>query len=184
MSGKCYIETFEEDAGGWYGWNADGAAALEIRDGAAITHSPWWVDYNHAPPGAGYLHILFALDMHEKGARQGVEGENRFTRGKHPTDFTDASLTFRIRGDLEQPVEKPMLCRMNRAFGRVGRQSVLSTHLRVRVRKAPWPLAKRSKAGLSTFPMAPRATNRLWRPLGVPMPVIFRITSPRLKAPP
>ena len=101
-SGKCYIETFDQGAGGWYGWSADGAAALEIRDGAAISRSPWWVDYNHAPPGAGYLHILFALDMHEKGASHGVEGENRFVRGKHPTDFTDARLTFRIRGDLEQ----------------------------------------------------------------------------------
>ena len=29
------------------------------RSCVGTTRSPWWIDYNHAPPGAGYLHMLF-----------------------------------------------------------------------------------------------------------------------------
>ena len=38
-----YIETFDDGPGGWFGWvdNARGPRALEIRDGSAISRSPW-----------------------------------------------------------------------------------------------------------------------------------------------
>lgn len=100
-----YIEGFDEGPGGWYGWisNAAGPKPLEIRDSCALSRSPWWIDYNHAPPGAGYLHLLYMLNT---GGRPGehqreVEGENRFIKGGYPTDFTDARFSLRLKGELE-----------------------------------------------------------------------------------
>ena len=58
-----YVETFDGKGSGWIGWGGPGvgATALDIRDGIAVSRSPWWVDFNHAPPGGGYLHLLYAL---------------------------------------------------------------------------------------------------------------------------
>src|SRR5712672_957512 len=52
---RTYVETFDNGPGGWY---ADRRYALPVWDGVAYCHSPWWLDANHAPPGAGYLHLL------------------------------------------------------------------------------------------------------------------------------
>jgi hypothetical protein len=99
-----YIETFEAGPGGWYGWesNAAGPRPLESLAGCVVSRSPWWIDYNHAPPGAGYMHLLFSLNT--AGAQtehqREVAGSNRFVEGGHGTDFTDARLTFRLKGEL------------------------------------------------------------------------------------
>lgn len=100
-----YREGFDEGSGGWYGWisNAAGPKPLEIRDSCALSRSPWWIDYNHAPPGAGYLNLLYMLNT---GGRPGehqreVEGENRFTKGGYPTNFSEARFSLRLRGELE-----------------------------------------------------------------------------------
>ena len=68
-----YLETFDSDPGGWFGWisNTQGPRPLEIRQSCAISQSPWWIDYNHAPPGAGYLHLLYMLFT------AGVAGEHQ-----------------------------------------------------------------------------------------------------------
>ena len=100
-SRATYRHCFADGPGGWYGWNAEGASALEIVDGVAVSRSPWWVDGNHAPPGGGYLHILFTLNTRVEGESAAVGGQNGFIRGGFPTDFTNARLTFRIRGDLD-----------------------------------------------------------------------------------
>lgn len=100
-----YVETFDDGPGGWYGWisNAAGPRPLEIRDSCAISRSPWWIDYNHAPPGAGYLHLLYMLNTGGKPGehQREVEGGNRFTKGGYPRDFTNARLTVRLKGELE-----------------------------------------------------------------------------------
>ncbi|MEE2658888.1 MAG: hypothetical protein VX733_10315 [Candidatus Latescibacterota bacterium] len=100
-----YIETFGDGPGGWYRWisNAAGPARLDIVDGYAVSRSPWWIDYNHAPPGGGYMHLLYMLNT---GGTPGehqrdTEGENRFILGSFPTNFTDAQLTLRLRGELK-----------------------------------------------------------------------------------
>jgi hypothetical protein len=105
---RAYVETFDDDCGGWVGWisNAAGPARLERRDGAILSSGPWWVDYNHAPPrGAGYLHLLFALQTrpHYKydAAMRDLAGPNRFIEGDFPTDLTDARVTLRVRGDVD-----------------------------------------------------------------------------------
>lgn len=71
MDSRTYVETFDHGPGGWFGWvsNLEGPKRLERTSSALVSRSPWWIDYNHAPPGAGYLHILFC--MLTKGPRCG-----------------------------------------------------------------------------------------------------------------
>lgn len=99
-----YVETFDDGSGGWFGWidNARGPKPLERGPSSVIARSPWWIDYNHAPPGAGYMHLLFMLlTSGSPGEHQReVSGENRFIKSGFGTDFTDARLTFRMKGEL------------------------------------------------------------------------------------
>jgi len=110
-----YTETFDDGPGGWYAWqsNFDGDHPLEVKDGCAISRSPWWIDYNHAPPGAGYMHLLFMVDTQgAPGERhRAVVGENRFIQGGFGTDFTNARLTLRLKGELlERGAQLHLLC--------------------------------------------------------------------------
>lgn len=99
-----YRETFDQGPGGWWGWggNDKGLERLKIKDGAAISHSPWWIDYNHAPPGAGYIHMIFCLNTRGPFTEimKEVSGTNHFASGKFPLDFTNAKVTFRLKGEL------------------------------------------------------------------------------------
>lgn len=102
-----YRHDFRDGAGGWLGWqsNAAGAKALVIAEGAAVSSGPWWIDYNHAPPGGGYLSILFALHtIHGPDFPQqykDVGGMNTFVAGGFPLDFTNARVTVNVRGHLK-----------------------------------------------------------------------------------
>ena len=101
---QTYVETFDNGAGGWVGWisNAAGPKPLEVRDSCLVSRSPWWIDYNHAPPGAGYLNLLtMLLTRGPFGEHQReVSGENRFVSGGFGTDFTNAKVTLRLKGEL------------------------------------------------------------------------------------
>lgn len=103
--GVTYLETFDEGPGGFFGWisNAQGPRALEYHPGIVTARSPWWIDYNHAPPGAGYLHLPFIL--YTRGPLGEVYkeagGRNHFIDGKFPIDFTDARVTLRLKGEVE-----------------------------------------------------------------------------------
>lgn len=103
---SLYRETFDDGPCGWFGWisNHDGPKTLEWKRGALTSRSPWWIDYNHAPPGAGYLHMLFVLLT--SGAAHGevyrdLGGTNRFLEEGHPVDFREAQITVRLKGELE-----------------------------------------------------------------------------------
>ena len=78
---------------------------MEFVDGAAISRGPWWVDSNHAPPGGGYLHLLYCLHTHPSfyGLRNFAElgGVNRFIEEGFQRDFTDARLTLRLKGEVD-----------------------------------------------------------------------------------
>ena len=63
MAEKVFIETFDHGPCGWINWGSKGPFAVEIHDSIALSRSPWWVDYNHGPPGAGYLHMPFMLHL-------------------------------------------------------------------------------------------------------------------------
>ena len=113
MSPKEYVETFDEGPGGWCGWisNQGGPKPLEWTEQGITSRSPWWVDYNHAPPGAGYLHMLAALNTAgpETEANMDAGGPNRFIAGGFPVDFTGASLTVRLQGELRTRGAAPVL---------------------------------------------------------------------------
>ena len=98
--GMTYVETFEDGAGGWVGWS-HGLTALETRSGVVVSRSPWWIDANHAPPGGGYLHLLFALYPTRPHMPPPVGEVNRFVEGGFPSDFTNARMTLRLRGELD-----------------------------------------------------------------------------------
>ena len=102
---KTYRETFDEGPGGWYGYaDVPGQVmkALEWKPGRLTSRSPWWIDYNHAPPGAGYFHMLFILSTFgpQPEAIKDAGGPNRFIAGAYPTDFTGARVTVRSQGEL------------------------------------------------------------------------------------
>lgn len=105
MPSPSYIETFDQGPGGWIRVvdNVSPPAALPVKDGALWSYGPWWVDYNHAPPGAGYLQLLMCLNT--KGpfgeTLKEVGGENRFVAGGFPRDLTNATITARLKGELE-----------------------------------------------------------------------------------
>ena len=99
-----YTENFATDPGGWWGWesNSAGPRALDHRPGSLTSRSPWWIDYNHAPPGAGYLHMLYCTFT--RGALgeyyREVGGPHRLLDGQFPTDYTNAKLTVRMQGEI------------------------------------------------------------------------------------
>jgi hypothetical protein len=103
-----YVETFDDGSGGWFTWKPapempspsdESSIPPEIRDGVLVTRSPWWVDSNHAPPGAGYLHLLAYLLTN--GAHIPPKGwPNRFVEGGYSRDLRDAVLNVRLRGEV------------------------------------------------------------------------------------
>jgi hypothetical protein len=101
---RVYAETFDDGPGGWFAWasNALGPKPLEVAPSCVVSRSPWWIDYNHAPPGAGYLHLLFMLLTRGPFGEHQREtaGVNRFVEGEFPADFTDARLSLTLRGEL------------------------------------------------------------------------------------
>jgi hypothetical protein len=105
MLRKSYVEEFDDGPGGWLRMvdNYQPPAALPVQQGAIWSYGPWWLDYNHAPPGAGYLQLLMCL--YTRGPlRESVKeagGLNRFVADRYPTDLTGAAVTVRARGELE-----------------------------------------------------------------------------------
>ncbi|MBT4497341.1 MAG: hypothetical protein HOC74_06450 [Gemmatimonadetes bacterium] len=98
---RIYTETFDDGPGGWV---ADLRSPLPVWDGVAHCFSPWSVDANHAPPGAGYLHLLMYLITHTSSlsptdAEQ--HGRNRFVENGYSTNLTNAKLTVRLRGTMD-----------------------------------------------------------------------------------
>jgi len=104
-SGRLYREDFQNGPAGWWGWsgNHEGFRRFELAPSAIVSRSPWWVDYNHAPPGAGYLHMVFCLNT--KGpigeAMTDLFQRNRFVDDKYPQNFLNAALTFRLKGEVK-----------------------------------------------------------------------------------
>jgi hypothetical protein len=126
-----YRETFDDGAGGWFGWDQSGMTPLEVRDNAIVARGPWWVDYNHAPPGAGYLHILFALYTKDDALSRPVAGTNRLIASRCPTNFTDAKLTFRLRGEMEMKGSQLLLLAQSQVGDRAINSVLTAQPLRV-----------------------------------------------------
>jgi len=105
MNPPLYRETFDNGPGGWYGMidNFQGVKPLPVQNGIISSYAPWWIDYNHAPPGAGYLHLLMGL--YTRGplteAMREYAGRNHFIEQQFPTNFTNLTMSLRLRGELE-----------------------------------------------------------------------------------
>ncbi|RIK41246.1 MAG: hypothetical protein DCC55_12425 [Chloroflexi bacterium] len=100
-----YQETFDAGPGGWMTWlGHNRPAAPELVDGALISRSPWGIDSNHAPPGGGYLHLLFILftapQPNPGPAYRPLMAGNRFIAGGYSTDLRNARLTARLKGEV------------------------------------------------------------------------------------
>src|SRR5262245_11547634 len=113
MAPKNYTETFDNGPGGWVRVvdNVQPPAALPVREGALWSFGPWWVDYNHAPPGAGYLQLLMCLPTKGPFGEHYREtaGQNRFVASRQPLDFTNARFSVRLKGELEPETAKVCL---------------------------------------------------------------------------
>ena len=103
-----YVETFNAGNGGWFAWEpaaempspSDESTVIPlIRDGVYITESPWWVDSNHAPPGAGYVHLLAFLQTNPTHP-PAFGWPNTFIEKGYSTDLRDARMTLRLRGNV------------------------------------------------------------------------------------
>src|ERR1700691_2443202 len=83
--GKKYSEDFLNGPAGGHvpAGNREILRKVELAGRAIVSRSPWWVDYNHAPPGAGYLHMIYCLET--KGpfgeAITDCAGANGFVNG-------------------------------------------------------------------------------------------------------
>lgn len=110
---KTYVEDFDDGPGGWIkvvdNWHVP--APLPVHDSALWSYGPWWVDYNHAPPGGGYLQLLACLNTRGPGGEvvREVGGVNRFALDNFPVNFTNARISIRIRGELEPAGTKVFL---------------------------------------------------------------------------
>jgi hypothetical protein len=115
-----YLETFDDGPAGWYGFGGNhiGLQPLIRERGVVTSRSPWWVDYNHAPPGAGYLHMLFSLNTRGPFSDyyKEIAGENPFAVKRLPLDFRHARVTLRVRGELEKRTAEMLLL----VQGRIG----------------------------------------------------------------
>ncbi|MEO1995112.1 MAG: hypothetical protein ABGZ17_07545 [Planctomycetaceae bacterium] len=104
MNDRLYVESFAEGPGGFFGWisNAAGPKPLEHNSGHLTSRSPWWIDYNHAPPGAGYMHMVFSLNTFGAQGEVYTEvgGINTFISGGYPTNFIDAQVYVTLHGEL------------------------------------------------------------------------------------
>ena len=132
MSAATYTEDFENGAGGWIAWlGPNQPVPATIEDGALVSRSPWGIDANHAPPGGGYLHLLFILhtaDQPNPGPNYGpLLAGNRFIDGGYPRDFRNARVTLRLKGEVDlQGAELRLHCQ-----SRVGDRAinfVLTSH--------------------------------------------------------
>jgi len=121
MSDRLYVESFAEGPGGCYGWisNAAGPKPLEHQPGGLTSRSPWWIDYNHAPPGAGYMHMVFCLSTYGPQGEVYTEvgGPNALIAGRYPTNFTGAQITVSLHGELVSQGAQLMLLIQGRVDG-------------------------------------------------------------------
>ncbi len=125
VSNLTYRETFEDGPGGWIAWlGPNQPAPAIVEDGALVSRSPWGIDSNHAPPGGGYLHLLFILHTaHQPNPGETYApllGGNRFIEEGYPRDFRNARLTLRLKGDVDlQGAELRLHCQ-----SRVGEKAI------------------------------------------------------------
>ncbi|HWL51019.1 MAG TPA: hypothetical protein VNQ90_01190 [Chthoniobacteraceae bacterium] len=105
-----YWEDFTEPQRGWI---ADSRSQLPIGPDGARCEGPWILDANHAPPGAGYLHLLMHLHMMEERLQapyaraSGMYPEtfikskrHAFIHGGRSRNLVNTHIRIRLRGNV------------------------------------------------------------------------------------
>lgn len=103
---------WEDFSGNPCGWIANSREQLIVDPEGAVCRGPWALDANHAPPGAGYLHLLMHIHtleerLHAPYARQAGmysdafirERRHAFVHGGHSRNLTNVRVRVRIRGE-------------------------------------------------------------------------------------
>ena len=98
-----YVHAFSDGNGGLIANNGD---PLRIWDGVANCYSPWFLDANHAPPGAGYLHLILWIHTDQRWEEGGRSSRlpyraSSFVRAGKSKDLRNAKLTVRLRGEVD-----------------------------------------------------------------------------------
>ena len=132
-SGRQYLETFDSGAGGWV---SNRYEPLPLWDGVAHCYGPWYLDSDHPPPGAGYLHLLMYLYTGRELQKDHLGRiDNRFIEQNQSTDFTNAKLTVRLRGEIDLQGSQLLLLAQARVGGNhselCSQWSAASNHKRV-----------------------------------------------------
>jgi hypothetical protein len=89
---------WEDFSAGARGWIANSQSQLPIQKGHALCRGPWIVDANHAPPGAGYLHLL----MHIHTLEERLNAPYAREAGMYPDDFLRARGHAFIHGGFSR----------------------------------------------------------------------------------
>ena len=87
----------------WTSWLGLQACNIDVpvEGERMVLQSPWWLDPNHAPPGAGYLSLLTWVYL------DGEPGSS--THGMSKIDLRDATLRVAIRAqDLDLILDIPV----------------------------------------------------------------------------
>ena len=84
VSGRTHFESFDKGCGGWL---SDRGYRLNVWDGVAYCYGPWYLDCWHAPPGAGYLHLVMWIHTHPGRLHEYYPGYpgNEFVKQKQST---------------------------------------------------------------------------------------------------
>lgn len=104
---------WEDFTKGSRGWIANSQSQLEIGPEGAICRGPWIVDANHAPPGAGYLHLLMHIHtleerLHAPYTKESnmypddflQEKRHAFIHGGHSRNLIGSKVRTKIRGQF------------------------------------------------------------------------------------
>lgn len=67
-------------------------------NGYAVSSAPWWIDSNHAAPGAGYLHLIAYAYHHDWS----IDGEITVPSAGRPMDLRNATIRLRYRAPTLQ----------------------------------------------------------------------------------
>ncbi|OHB55218.1 MAG: hypothetical protein A2Y12_09350 [Planctomycetes bacterium GWF2_42_9] len=104
MTKLNYVEHFENGSGGWFGLDKHkGMYRPLTKNSVMCCIGPWGLDYDHAPPGAGYLQRIMGIYLKgplTESVRE-MGGTNRFIEGGFSANLTNARLTFRLKGSIE-----------------------------------------------------------------------------------
>ncbi|MBI4623201.1 MAG: hypothetical protein HY736_08285 [Verrucomicrobia bacterium] len=132
-----YVHKFADGHGGWF---SDRQHALRIWDGIAHCYSPWFLDANHAPPGAGYLHLILWIYTDKRWYQPDGPAAaclpylaSSFVEQGKSRDLRNARLTVRLRGEADLKGAKLVLLAQSRTAKKPPYRNMVLTGQPIRI---------------------------------------------------